>query len=351
MNGSVTPPRHHDADDDFLHAQSGAQAAGQIGDTNAFADAATDATGEDPRNTQWQPHWSNRQSEELGTDDADAEVAAAAEPPPKKKGVMIYVIGLVIGLVGLLVVVVGGIVSVNILNKLRVAPAETGMMKPVASEPNSMPATVGGSSPQPFAPIDAAPQAAPSAPITPGSIEPVVAVTPLAQPTTQPTTQPAPALQVGAGTPVAATASPTQNLAGKVDEQATELATLKNKVAVLEAQIKEPLEKLKMTTSVPVPAKPAAPAPAPAKAAAPTPAPAQKPAPTPAPAPIKAAPLAPANAPAWELKGIAGNRGLIGSATQPLLTVMVGDNVPGLGVVKKVDADKGEIQFANATLR
>jgi hypothetical protein len=349
MNGSVTPLRHHDADDDFLHAQSGAQAAGQIGDTNAIADAATDATGEDPRNTQWQPHWSNRQSEELGTDDADAEVAAAAEPPPKKKGVMIYVIGLF----AVIVVVITAIVGVIILNKPRAAPAESGMMKAVAPESGTMPATVGGSSsPQPFAPIDAAPQGTTSAPIAAGSIEPIGAVAPLAQPPTQPTTQPAPALQAGAVTPVAAIpVAPAQNLAGKVDEQAIELATLKNKVAVLEAQIKDLFEKLKMTTSVPAPAKPAAPAPA--KAAAPTPAPAQKPAPTPAPAPtpIKVAPLAPANAPAWELKGIAGNRGLIGSATQPLLTVMVGDNVPGLGVVKKVDADKGEIQFANATLR
>jgi hypothetical protein len=321
MNGSVTPLRHHDADSEFLLAQSGAQPTGQIGGANAFADT--------------------------GADDAEAEAAVSADPPPKKKRVMIYVIGLF----AVIAVVITAIVGVIILNKPRAAPAESGMMKAVAPESGTMPATVGGSSsPQPFAPIDAAPQGTTSAPIAAGSIEPIGAVAPLAQPTTQPTTQPAPALQAGAVTPVAAIpVAPAQNLAGKVDEQAIELATLKNKVAVLEAQIKELLEKLKMTTSVPAPAKPAAPAPA--KAAAPTPAPAQKPAPTPAPTPIKVAPLAPANAPAWELKGIAGNRGLIGSATQPLLTVMVGDNVPGLGVVKKVDADKGEIQFANATLR
>ena len=265
---------------------------------------------------------------------------------------MIYIVGLV----GLLVVVVGGIFAAIILNKPRAAPAESGMMKAVAPEPNAMPATAGaGATQQPFAPIDAAPQGAPQgAPIVPGAIELVGSIAPLAQPTTppttQPSTQPAPALQIGGVAPVAAApVSPTQNLASKVDEQAIELATLKNKVAVLEAQIKERLEKLKMTTPVPAPAKPAAPAPAPVKAAAPTPTPTQKPAV--APAPIKAVPVAPANAPAWELKGIAGNRGLIGSATQPLLTVMVGDNVPELGVVKKVDADKGEIQFANATLR
>jgi hypothetical protein len=322
MNASVSAIRHSDPDEDFLMGEPGAQAGAGIRDANAFADSNTDSPSK---------HLSSPDG------DDDAEAIASAEPPAKKKGVMVYFIGLV----ALVVVVVVAIVSVIILNKPRAQQAESSMMTPVAPESSAMPATIGGGSPtQPFAPIEASPTPSTSPapmggvsppmqpmqpiPATPGAVNAVVTPTPITQTVTTPK-------------------SPVESgLAGKVDEQALEIATLKAKVATLEAQVKELLTRLSAAaTSVVKAATPAAPKPVPAP---------EKAANT-VTGPTSRLEPAPANAAAWELRGIAGARGLIGSATQPLLTVMVGDNVPGLGVVKKVDADKGEIQFANTTLR